>query len=104
MPPGELVAQVKNELADLLGISGEPVVARTRQWPRGLPHYTIGHDNRRKIIETSGERIRGLYLTGNYLDGVSIANCLVTAQNKCADLCRDFGAAGDAPLQQSHRI
>ena len=37
MPSGPLEALVRDEFSDLLGARGEPVVARVRHWPRGLP-------------------------------------------------------------------
>lgn len=79
LPERELTNTVHNELAGLLGIKGEPVVSRTRHWPRGLPHYTLAHSARKKTIESASQRLPGLFLTGNYLQGVSIANCMTTA-------------------------
>ncbi|MCP5017547.1 MAG: hypothetical protein GY938_20095 [Ketobacter sp.] len=76
----ELSQSVHQELSTLLGIKGSPVVSRTHHWPRGLPQYTLGHENRRKIIETAHQRLPGLFLTGNFLKGVSIINCLDSAK------------------------
>lgn len=72
----ELVEQVHRELSQILGISGAPVVTRLRRWQLGLPQYTLGHGGRRAILGATHERVEGLFLTGNYLDGVSMANCL----------------------------
>ncbi len=76
MPETELVNMVHRELSDLLGIRGEPVLSHCHRWPRGLPSYTLGHDARRQVIETTNQRVPGLFLTGNYLQGVSMTNCL----------------------------
>jgi len=80
-----LSAAVHQELSGLLGITGQPVVSRTRHWPRGLPHYTLGHSARRATIDDTHKRVAGLYLTGNYLNGVSVTNCLENA-DKTASL------------------
>lgn len=80
LPGRDLVALVHAELADLLGITGDPVVARVRHWPRGLPHYTLGHAARRAVIDSASARVPGLYLTGNYLSGVSVTGCLERAR------------------------
>ena len=80
MGQAELVNAVHGELAGLIGITGEPLVARTRHWPRGLPQYTIGHVARREVIASTHRRVPGLYLTGNYLSGVSVASCLDQAR------------------------
>ena len=79
LPHQDCVASVHSELSGLLGISGSPVVQRTRHWPRGLPHYTLGHSRRRGVLETISQREPGLYLTGNYLSGVSVAGCIEQA-------------------------
>lgn len=76
LPGDQLTALVHDELSDILNIKGQPIVSRLRQWPLGLPQYSIGHQQRLKVIETSNERLPGLFLTGNYLTGVSMANCL----------------------------
>jgi len=80
LPDAELIEQVHRELSDTLGISGQPVVIRLRRWQLGLPQYALGHDQRRAILGDTGRRVEGLFLAGNYLDGVSVANCL-----DCAD-------------------
>ncbi len=79
LPAPELLAGVEAELAGLLGITGRPAVTRLRRWPLGLPQYTVGHSERVDVIKTAHRRSAGLYLTGNYLDGVSVANCVKAA-------------------------
>jgi oxygen-dependent protoporphyrinogen oxidase len=71
---------VHEELSNVLGIKGDPVLSRIRYWARGIPQYNQGHLDRRKIIESACERAPGLILTGNYLQGVSIAHCLASAR------------------------
>jgi oxygen-dependent protoporphyrinogen oxidase len=77
---GDMVGLVQAEISDLLGIKGPPVLSRVRHWARGLPQYTVGHLDRRSVLESAGQRMPGLILTGNYLRGVSIANCLASAR------------------------
>jgi protoporphyrinogen/coproporphyrinogen III oxidase len=90
LPEQELSNAVHKELSELLGIKGDPVVSRTKYWPRGLPHYTLGHDTRKQTIESANQRLPGLYLTGNYLRGVSVTNCIesanITAENVNTEL------------------
>jgi protoporphyrinogen/coproporphyrinogen III oxidase len=71
---------VHRELSDLLGISGEPVLSRCRQWARSLPQYEIGHSEKVSTIEALHRRLPGLYVTGNYLAGVSVASCIEQAR------------------------
>jgi protoporphyrinogen/coproporphyrinogen III oxidase len=84
LPAADLAGLVHEELAGVLGISGAPVLSRVRHWPRGIPQYNQGHLELRNTIESASERMPGLILTGNYLQGVSIANCLVSARGAAA--------------------
>jgi protoporphyrinogen/coproporphyrinogen III oxidase len=84
----DLVNGVHGELSDLLGIAGAPVVARVRYWPRGLPQYTLGHAARAGLIGTVHQRVPGLFVTGNFLDGVSVANCLERARLTAEEVAR----------------
>ncbi len=80
---------VHRELSDLLGISGKPVLSRCRQWVRSLPQYEIGHADKVETIEALHQRRPGLYVTGNYLGGVSVASCIEQA-HKTADRVHRF--------------
>jgi len=79
LPAPELIDAVHNEIRSLLGIKCQPVVARTHCWPRGLPQYALGHSTRSKVLQDTNTRVPGLFLTGNYIDGVSVANCMASA-------------------------
>ncbi len=75
----DLMAQMHAELSEVLGIKGGPAVTRLRRWPLGLPQYTLGHMARQKLFAQTPRRVEGLYLTGNYTNGVSVANCIKSA-------------------------
>jgi len=83
-PAAELVAIARTELRDLLGTHGEPVISRVRQWPRGLPQYRLGHCRRVATLGTTHERTQGVFVTGNYLAGPSVAACLTQATQTAA--------------------
>ncbi len=76
-----LIQMARDEFAGLVGARGEPVVARVRQWARGLPQYAPGHGARVDALVSIGQRQPGLFVTGNYLNGVSVAACLAQAVN-----------------------
>ena len=84
MPEADLTAQMHTELAEMLGIKGAPVVTKTRRWALGLPQYTIGHTARQAVFKQTPERVEGLFVTGNYTQGVSVANCLKSAAGTAA--------------------
>jgi oxygen-dependent protoporphyrinogen oxidase len=92
-PSDVLVALARDEFADLLGAKGEPVVARTRHWPRGLPQYRLGHADRIAALCGAEDRLPGLFLTGNYFNGPSVGACLsqatITADHVRVALARE---------------
>ncbi len=84
--PADLIQLTRAEFRDLLGANGEPLVARVRQWPRGLPQYAPGHDGRVDALVSVGQRQPGLFMTGNYLDGVSVSACLTRSAIAAANV------------------
>ncbi|RMF85512.1 MAG: protoporphyrinogen oxidase [Nitrospirae bacterium] len=75
MEPEAIRERVVAELAPLLGLAAEPAFAEVRLLPRAIPHYTLGHRARVEAIERAAAAVPGLTLTGNYLQGVSVADC-----------------------------
>ena len=86
LPTRDLLHLVRDEFSRLLGIHGSPVVHQVRHWPRGLPQYAMGHVDRIARIEAARQRVPGLYLTGNYINGVSVADCLTRARATATDV------------------
>jgi oxygen-dependent protoporphyrinogen oxidase len=84
MPSDTLEALVREEFGDLLGVRGEPFVACVRHWPRGLPQYRLGHAERLAALRGAEDRMPGLFLTGNYLEGPSVGACLDQARKTAA--------------------
>ena len=84
LPAAELVEMTRGEFADLIGARGDPVVANVRQWPLGLPQYRVGHAELIKTLTATEHNNPGLFFTGNYLGGVSVAACLDQAADTTA--------------------
>lgn len=79
LEPDELAALVNGEVRQLLGGRTVPVVARTRCWRRGLPQPGVDHAQRLARIAAAESEHAGLFLTGNYISGVSTAACIEQA-------------------------
>ena len=95
--PEDLIAETRAEFQDLLGARGEPVLARVRQWPRGLPQYRLGHGRVVAALHDSHARRPGLFVTGNYLTGPAVGACVAQGLETAA---RVHGfLAGDAALR-----
>ena len=97
-PPAALVALAQSEFRDLLGVTGDPVVARVRQWPRGLPQYGLGHGMRVAALRALEARAPGLFVTGNYFAGPAVAICVAEARETADRVDRHLtGRAGARP-------
>lgn len=81
---GDLVELARSEFADLIGARGDPVIARVRHWPVGLPQYRIGHPALTDALRAASTRQPGLFITGNYFQGPSVAACLDLAGETAA--------------------
>jgi oxygen-dependent protoporphyrinogen oxidase len=84
MSTEDIIALAREEFRDLLGATGEPVVARVRQWSQGLPQLTTGHGQRLQRIHEAEQRHPGLFVTGNYFTGPAIATCVKQSLETCA--------------------
>jgi oxygen-dependent protoporphyrinogen oxidase len=89
----ELLALVEEELRPILGIRGEPVTRFLRRWPRALPQYNLGHTERLARIRTALGAVPGLFLTGNYLRGPSLAACIAHGRDTAQEVVRFLRAS-----------
>ncbi len=80
LPAPDLVKLARTELRELIGAEGDPTVMRVRHWPLGLPQYGLGHLELVENLRTAASRQAGLYFTGNYFEGPSVATCLNVAK------------------------
>jgi oxygen-dependent protoporphyrinogen oxidase len=71
-----LVRLAHDDVAGLLGITGEPVLSRVWRHPDTMPQYDVGHLDRVAAIETRLESLPGLALAGGAYRGVGIADCV----------------------------
>ncbi len=100
LPAKELTEIVQNELQALLQIKGQPVLSRCRQWVRSLPQYELGHLKKVAVLNSLAERHHGLYLTGNYLAGVSMASCIGQARTTAQRVGRFLQEVAELPPEK----
>ena len=75
-----LVAMVQEELADLLGVHGTPVISRIQRWPRAISQYVVGFQKFKDACHAVEAAAPGLFLGGPCCDGVSLSNCIGAGQ------------------------
>jgi oxygen-dependent protoporphyrinogen oxidase len=73
-----LAALALSELSSVLGISGEPRVARVHRFRDANPRYEPGH--RRRVAELEAAAPPGLAIAGCAFHGVGIPDCLASGR------------------------
>jgi oxygen-dependent protoporphyrinogen oxidase len=85
----KLLAAVRGDIEEILGISGEPILTRIYRWERSMPQYTLGHEERLARIEQGLSKLPGLFLTGSAYRGIGISDCIHEAE-LTAQQCLEF--------------
>lgn len=76
-PEDEILAIVRQELREILGISATPLFHRIGKWENAYPQYELGHVERIAAIESALPS--GIALAGNAYHGVGIPDTIKTA-------------------------
>ncbi len=79
-PPAELARIAQAELVSTLGIVSPPVQTVVKVWPKAIPQYDLDYIENLPAILAGMSRLHGLYLVSNYLGGISMNDCIRSAQ------------------------
>ncbi|MCH7870412.1 MAG: protoporphyrinogen oxidase [Planctomycetes bacterium] len=72
----ELANTAMDSLRDPLQLRGEPMLIDVNRFPNAIPQYHLGHLDRIERVRKLCGTIPRLHLVGNYLEGVSINDCV----------------------------
>ena len=75
-PDDVLVATVRRELNEILGITAEPEYTQVSRWRRAMAQYAVGHQARTNRVAERVAALPGLKLAGNAYDGIGIPDCI----------------------------
>jgi len=76
----EILALVRGELKEIVGITAKPEQVWIHRWPQGMPQYTLGHQERLGKIDQYADTLPGLHLTGAGYRGIGIPDCINNAR------------------------
>jgi oxygen-dependent protoporphyrinogen oxidase len=79
--PDELVDLTVRDLRTLVGISGQPTFRHCFLFPKAIPQYEVGYGRFKELMSTLETKARGFFLAGNYRDGISLADSIVSGCN-----------------------
>ncbi len=84
MSDDEVLRTVRQELAEISGITAEPRTFRLYRWNRAMAQPSPGHLDRIATIEALAAQLPGLALAGNYFRGIGVPDCVHTGQEAAA--------------------
>ncbi|NUN13334.1 MAG: protoporphyrinogen oxidase [Myxococcales bacterium] len=76
----ELVDRATAAVCETLHINGPGAARFIKRWERGIPQFTLGHRARVNAIRQTQQIHPRLQIVGNYLDGVSMHDCIAGAK------------------------
>ena len=76
----ELTAMVRNELVDILGLTGKPLFSKLLRHNQSMPQYHLGHLQLVEQIEQLAGKYPAFELAGNAFRGVGIPDCILSAE------------------------
>lgn len=85
----QLVERAQREIHDLLNVRGDPTLVDVVRYASAIPQYHLGHRKRVAELRREVKRLPGLFVVGNYLDGVSLNDCVRVAAMCAADVKTD---------------
>lgn len=75
----EIIQAVHEDLKKTLlrpETKAEPKAIAVHVWDKAIPQYEIGHLDRLAIIESELQKSQGLYVSANFIGGVSLGDCI----------------------------
>lgn len=94
----DLLAIAMPHLQRILGISSAPTLIDICRSPGAIPQYTTGHDTKIEQLRSLLSQLPGVHLAGNYLEGVSINDCIRHA----SQLAQELIACTPPPTEDDH--
>lgn len=76
-----IIAVVRNELQQILGLRAEPLFARVYKWKAAMAQYGVGHLERLERIARLRSQLPGLALAGNGYRGIGVPDCIRSGQD-----------------------
>lgn len=77
----QILATVRRELGEILGVNPEPRVVRIYRWRRSMAQPAPGHLERVARIEELRKQLPGLALAGNAFHGIGVPDCVRTGMH-----------------------
>ncbi len=88
---GELVETALRDLRKLLDVRGEPVFVHRAFYERAIPQYNVGYGRFLDAMSRAEAAHPGLFIAGNYRDGISLGNSIVSGHDVAGRIAEYLG-------------
>ena len=89
----EILAVVRQELQQILGITTEPLLVRIYRWKQAMAQYGMGHSARVERVKGLVGTMPGLALAGNAYGGIGVPDCVRSGSEAAAKTLADLALA-----------
>ncbi len=79
-----LTRLVRDELAALIGVQGDPLIQQVIRWQQTMPQYHLGHCQLVDRIEQRARALPNFALAGNAYRGVGLPHCIRSGEQAAA--------------------
>ena len=93
LPEEQVLAVVRTELQQILGLRAEPLFARVYKWKGAMAQYSVGHLERLERIEALRQKFSGLALAGNGYKGIGVPDCVRSGTEAVQQILAALGIA-----------
>ena len=76
----EMLRMIQEELRDMIGVEGDPILTRIYRWEKSMPQYLVGHLEKVARMEERTNLQPGLFLTGCAYKGIGISDSVHDAE------------------------
>jgi oxygen-dependent protoporphyrinogen oxidase len=94
---GALEQLVREELGELIGLSGAPLFCEVARWNGAMPQYHVGHLQIVEAIEQRAQMLPNFALAGNAYRGVGIPFCIHSGEQAAERVLSSITSLARAP-------
>jgi oxygen-dependent protoporphyrinogen oxidase len=77
----EVIKMTCRDLRTILGVSGKPTFQHCFLYPKAIPQYEVGFGQFKELMDKIERQAPGLFLAGNYRDGISLSDSILSGYN-----------------------
>ena len=83
-PATRLFDAIREDLRELIGVSGEPVFQRHTPWPKAIPQYVLGYGRYLNAMAECEKAWPGFFIGGQLRDGIALSSCIAAGEKLAA--------------------